>query len=758
MNSYLDEISNFIENNMMQPDIILENLYNKHLKDETQHLHVTRSISNNPSQIFYSSPLRTYKKRSLVETTLDKILDLYHITLDKKRIIAILSAYISFFPNELRKIPEDIKSQLCIVTAHKILSSSVDESLMFDMISHGQANGLDHFLGELPDKGNGILQNALSYRKLVYVEDEIKKRIRAYGQIPQTISTLPVTSQECLFISLVDQFVKTPRNKLQFTNFDTLSALSSVIANFPELKKRLYKNLYKILHSEDCCYHWENAAYCFNQLIKGNISYNLRDTNKLIRYLINCCHNPQLFASALDALYGLTDIVSACDTSVANTLILTLCSRLKTKDTYAKTSAFRLMGALSHVIINLPQNTIDIVIDSIINHLPDIIDHSVMYGFSSTIYDIAKLKCIFENNPIHVEKILLALFNRAISETTTPSHETTLHTLFALWHGMLKNIKKTEIVCLQNLYQRFYTNEHSSWIAFNKFSILIGCFEHLPEEAISLVNFFITKLHEEDKSIRNYAIFALGSLHFSLKTLPDSGLEVLKWMNITLSRETLKLDDSGEHIILALGNMSNLLSIHPELIKDTFLNLCDAGTKSHYSAWDISNIAQSIYLLKTHLNHDSLTSEDKQKIFNFLKVNIAHIQPYSLAANILCLLGTQMNKNKIFTEKFMTKYFEQTFFYDDYGAKIITEIVARIAMNLKDQHQKQLSWACIIKQYMQNFATRSNFPHSMYLANALGEWLFHLKRREVLLEKLPKVLTTCIEEYTDEPSATAYKM
>ncbi len=719
---YFEEISDYIESNITQADIILKNLYDKHLKKKDTH--ATPSFTKNKSDIFYSLPSSTHKKIKIepsLSSTLTKILNLYDV--EPANILAILNAFVSYFPEEIHKLPEHIKSQLNIVKPSDILSHAVDESLMFQMVVEGKTDNLDPLLGELPDKGKNII-NRILQDGVSYYPNLTSSNIKFLGQIPASIAALPLSLKNHIFNILLKFFTHTERDT-------ALAALAHSLSTIPNFQQNVSKKLYDILQSNEYFYHRE-AAQCLNQLVdKGLLHYSDESKEIIVDYLNHLKNASHIYEKLhiIISLSKLENLLSLCDTDITKEMLLTLCHILNTEDFLAGNVLVTLSN-LSHVIANMPKELIDCVINDFIKQVPHLPN--------TDIREIKKLQCVLEKNPIYIEKMLSAIFNEIMSSSGPDNNKfkiTQLGELFVSWHGLLKDMKHIEIAFLKKLYQHFKENEPSKWIKDCDFATLIRCFEHLPEETSLFVDFFKERLNDNDMYTRNYAMYALGHLHFSLSTQPDSGLSVLAHMNEDLSKDIQdnKCTPHTYNIFSSFGLMSNLLNIHQEFIKDVFMNLtlCVStlqekdNTKS--TLMDKKGIVKSINLLQKHLNHVSVAPEDKKKILTFLEKNV------STSLETLYLLSKHMNKYTLCTQ------YLAHFIDDPEFPQLLINITSDIPTN-----SQRLSFACMLANFLKHYHPQASN------ANAVGALFFHLKRQELLSEQLPKELVTCVEEYIDE--------
>ncbi len=724
---YFDEISDYIENNITQPDIILKNLYDKHLKDKNTH--ATRLFTKNISTIFYSLPSSTLKKRKKTQpplfSTLTEMLGLYDITsTDKKTsIISILNVFVSFFPEEMHKLPAHIKSQLNITKPSDILSHLFDESLMSKMITHGRVEGLDPLLGELPDKGKKVIQHALQDIERDRARHlRIDDPIQSLGQIPASIAALPLPLKNNILTSLLE-------NLKDQEHAYTLAALAHSLSTVPNFKERVSERLHAILLSKKHFFVHEYAAHCLSQLVDKGVLHYSDESKKIITDYLNHLKNWPGFIDRFNLLLSLKELenlVSVCDAEVAKEIILTLCHIINTDDSL-NTDVLETLCNLSHVITTMPEKIVDTVVDNFIKQVPHL--------DCANISEIKKLQCVLEKKPIYIEKMLSAIFNEILS-SSDPNNANSgkmveLGRLFVSWHGLLKDMKHIEIDFLKKLYQHFKENDPSKWLICYDFFTLISCFEHLPEESFPLVDFFKEKLNDSNEIARDYAIEALGSLNFSLKTQSDSGFSVLTRMNGMLSRNVQDNKDTSVtySILFSFGRMSDLLSIHQELIKDVFMNL-----NRHIltlSKWNIrtgENILM-INLLQKHLNHVSVAPEYKKKILTFLEENIN----VHNALPILYLLNKHMNKKTL-----LSNYLERFV-----GMPEFTQFLINITSDIQE-HSKRLSFVCMLSKF------KHLHPQSIDVANTLGTLFLNLRRQEFLSENLPKELVACVEEYIED--------
>ncbi len=719
---YFDEISNYIENNITQPDIILKILYDKHLKNKNTR---TRTFTKNKPTIFCSLPSSTHKKGEIIESslfsTLKEMLDLYDITSRelKKCIISILNAFVSYFPEEIDKLPVHIKSQLSIIKPSDILSHLVDKSLLPKMIANGQAEGLDPLLCELPDKGENAIQNVLREREKDPARHlSIRDFLKSLGQIPASVAALPLPLKNNILTTLLG-------NIINHEHANTLVALAHSLSTVPNFQERVSERLHTILRSERPFVGHDNVAYCLSQLVNKGLLHYSDESKKIIADYLNHLKNGIYSHDRyhlLSCLKELGNLVSVCDVSIAKELILALCHILNTDDQSCRNILLIALSNLTHVIITMPEEVIDTVVDSFIKQIP--------YLDWGNLSDIKKFQCVLELKPSYIEKMLSAISGE-IMDTINHSHRGKMEELvelFVSWHSLLKDMKHVEIDFLKKLYQHYKENASSKWISLSNFSDLISCFEHLPEELFPLVNFFKEKLNDNDETTCTYAIYALGNLHFSLKFQFDSGLSVLTHMNEIFSKPVQDINDElhAHAILSSLGHMSDLLSIHQTLIKDVFMNLNRYILTQPFaqSKYEIINL---INRLPKHLNE--ATPEDKRKILTFLEENI---DEYTMFPT-LCLLSKHMNKKTL-----LSKYLDRFVGMPEF-TKFLMNTISDIPT-----HSQRLSFVCMLAKF------KYHLPQSMALANTLGALFLHLRRQELLSEKLPKELVGCVEEYVED--------
>ncbi len=742
---YFDEISDYIENNITQPDIILKNLYDKYLTVRN-----TRSAAKNKSHFFYSLPaiqhiIKNNAKKleqKKPESTLNHILNLYYTTdTQNKQIISILSAYISFFPNETYKLPKDIITQLHIINAFHLLSSLFDEPMISKMIAEGKVIGLDDRLRELPDKGEKILRHAVQEMHEQEKTNKYDNYLKSFAELPKTIAMMPLELQKNIITNLVKRLEAGLHNSALFAALD---ALYPSVSLFPVMLARTYKKLHKILRSKRNQCDWKSAAHCLNQLTEYNDCYDSNDNNITMNYYLNYLHKPNKFELdfTLESLGNLENIVKTCDKKTAEQIILEICNILNTtRNGCIKTTALQTLGNLNQVICNLSDDTIREVVNGFMHNLPHLEDFNRSFA-QSPAYSISKLQNVLEKKIVSIKEILKSMFDELISNSTA-DNKNIISELLLSWRPLIMALEDQGASFIDKLYQHF-ENDPEDWMPIDNFKELISCFAHLPKEARSLVAFFHSKLNDENKNC--YAIKALGFLQFSLLEHPQTSFDILAWMNDRLNEH--QNADLVSSIIIAFNNMTGLLAMHTQLIKPIIMHLCALSYP-----WNRGQCGEIIKQLQIHLKYPSFTANDKQIIAKTFEDNISFTEKCLLTADMLCFMSQDINKKAMIDKKFMSL---SEFITTRYSREL-SQMLTKIAINLQHQHPKQLSWACVLVNYMKYFSTKHHLPNYIDLANALGTLFLPMKRQALIANKLPKELARCVEEYVDNDYLASYK-
>jgi hypothetical protein len=177
------------------------------------------------------------------------------------------------------------------------------------------------------------------------------------------------------------------------------------------------------------------------------------------------------------------------------------------------------------------------------------------------------------------------------------------------------------------------------------------------------------------------------------------------------------------------------------------LNAVALGWGVH-STWTASNALSSIFRLQNHLNHPTLTQENRSQLLDTFNKSIFETSVSTLTADLLCLMSEGLNKKEII-DKELISFWCLVWDYETEARKL-SNMLTRIALNLAVDPVKQLSWFCVSRSYLETFSTKKNKNHYFELANAMGALLVDLKREAILIEHLPSDLVGIVEKYADE--------
>jgi len=737
MNPYMYEISKDLENSINQADVILQNLYDNHLKNRSSvnsHLlfqHVTQEKFTRKKRKAHEIMLFQPKRAKIeatkqIGTALENIIDLYHATGttkdEKQRIVEILSAHSSYFPKETYKLPEDIRSKLRLLNTSDVISSMINEKMMLTMIEQRNAKGLDPFLSELPDKGKNILETIL---KKLLDNRPCYAYIESLSHLSNTLETMPLSLQKKIITALVGRLenINSVKDCDDDSLFPTLAGLSPLLSKFSDMRKRTLKKLHKLTLSTiyDSFDASSVVAYCLNQ-VTGDVRDNVYNNKKIISHCLNVINNSWLRqSSAFNALKELTNLISSCPKTTINEVTKTLFDMLRESNNVTQSiRVIELLGKLGHHINILPNHVIDTFIE--------VLRHE-RYGNSEYVLAFSKIASTLEKNPAQFEKVLLDMFNDCI-DIKLPFHNGFIIKLLYSWRHYIKSMPDQGKGLLEKLYQHFANNDYSEWMAHYELESLSGCFEHLPNAAIKLMEFFVSQLENSNESIRTYAIRAIGCLQFSLTSLPDSGFNILTKMKEILCKLN---NDSASYkevnaVCFALGHMSKHIAEHPQLIQPIMMGLSALIPYKNFN----NDFFKTMHQLYKDFKH-VLTFEDKQKIFHHFENNF-NMNGYHDFWGIFSIVPNKKN----ILDKELNSY------TPDYASWIRLQI----AFNLLDQHSKQLSWLCVIKNNMAQNQVMNNAEHFslLFLEN---------KRKALLSKKLPIDLVNHIETFVGN---TTFKM
>jgi hypothetical protein len=639
----------------------------------------------------------------------------------------------SYFPNDINKLPKDIIRELHITKASDILSAVlIDESLIKEILHWTSAINIDHLLCELPDKGKNIILNEIA-----------KKHGGTYhrlGQIPMAIAELPMPVQHELISNLVDKL----EGMGDFYSFDKTTAtalanLSPILSTVPIIREFAYGKLHAILRSQKFDLTWKYAASCLNQLVKNSHLYESNTHEKTMYAYLNYLNTNEHVFHVLNAMVQLEDIISFCNENMVKELIKALCGTLTSSVTGGFINLiFQLFGKFSHLMISLPEDITGPMMMTFRDNVALLENSCDLNETKVAFHNINKLRCILEKYPYYAERILLRIFDELTSTKNDKTYRNILLSeLFLSWHSLLDPVKKKEL--MHKLYQHFVNNTFPNWMSPEVFANLMKCFEDCPKESYPLVKFFTSQISNEDNSNISYAIHALGVLNFALKEDANSSISIVTWIKDTLSQQAQKIDTRHDHLnialISAIDNMSTLIAMHPEYIKPIMMDLCTMSENMHYY---LNDVMKTLIQLGKHIDHALFTHEDIQRISK-TALHVDSTAASADSADLLCLFNN--NHKKIFIEK---EILPTMHFY------FISSILIRIAFNQQKNHAHFLSWICVLNSYIKKSQPQQE---RINLANASVMLFSHLKRQELLAEKFPKELASCVEDYADSETA-----
>lgn len=725
---FLDDISNCIENNITEPEKILKTLYEKHLL-----LPDNPTLTRRFTKYLFTSSLKDRHQESKGEykietpkSSLEEIFDLYHdkkcSKATKKRIRCILSAYCSYFPNELKYVPLDIQSQLKRMQISDFIGNIINQHSKTSLLSRPKSKETLTPL-ESCIKQEKIIRDTLKAMRTAKNNEVRLMKSTPLSFLTQSIKSIALLSPD-LHRDIINEFIHfIEKNAFNADCENFLKAYSDILATLPESKKRISQIIHKILCAPKESrrfgpgfvfdYSWAYAAQCWEELISEQ---DFHEINKILDLYLKRAKNVD--GQLQQLLFSVPKALFLCDRVLAEKIVSHLSDVINSPiHNDIKLNSMALLGKFSQWIATLPESIVHKIKTDFVALLPVISEHSNR----SQIKNISQLQSLFDKTLN--EEILLNLFNNLFIRKSNYKSER-IGYLFYLWNSVMK-----EKEFLPKMHQHFTETDPSAWISPECLKYFCKSYKPLALEVSSLVNFFMMHLESKDQDIRLYAIRALVSLKFSLEKQANVSFTVLNTLVNSLPDTDEETQDSLIHSLVKLSNIS---VVHPTLIKPIIMTCVYFSDQS-------PKINKALDSLFQYANPDLFTAEEKQTLLDYYgSVECMGVR----FVNVLNFFYPQQNKLKLIEEKVLIP--ERTSSEMDAYSYGIASAFLKITCDLRD-HSRQLSWLCATLQFMKNCNEESEMKKSLY--QSYGLTFYHVKRQEFLLEHLPRVVTDCISDY-----------